>query len=532
MSPPLLGVEGKSQCNVSLVASSASADCVSQNGSGLKERNYLGLSDCSSVDSSAVSKVPEGNKSNLNLRATELRLGLPGSQSPERDSDFSLLSSAKIDEKQLFPLIPSKDGICSLSQKTVVSGNKRGFADTVDGFSDSKNTIFSEGNWMFNAAGPDSGQPKLAGNAGVMLSNKSSGTQPPIKTEVPAKTSKECNNTMNGSNTNSAPAAKAQVVGWPPIRSFRKNTLVTTSKNNDEVDGKPGPGALFIKVSMDGAPYLRKVDLRTYSSYQELSSALEKMFSCFTIGQCGPQGGTNKEMMSDSKLRDLLHGSEYVLTYEDKDGDWMLVGDVPWEMFIGSCKRLKIMKGSDAIGLDDYSIIIPSLEDLAHRPPPQHACFHVALLRAGLWFSIAPLFISIANRYSIPLNQFAPNVIRMMARFSVLLHFYGIEPTTEFFYSLFHPCSSVADSGVFYLTSRCPAIILAGHPGDKRWKDNFFYIAPQLERLMELAHSREFVNRRKQCPPSEEPALPPPPPPVTPQDAPSTVLTSPPLRSG
>ena len=22
---------------------------------------------------------------------------------------------------------------------------------------------------------------------------------------------------------------------------------------------------------------------------------------------------------------------EYVLTYEDKDGDWMLVGDVPWE---------------------------------------------------------------------------------------------------------------------------------------------------------------------------------------------------------
>lgn len=74
------------------------------------------------------------------------------------------------------------------------------------------------------------------------------------------------------------------MVGWPPIRSFRKHTLATTSKGNDEVDGKPGPGALFIKVSMDGAPYLRKVDLRTYSTYQELSSALEKMFSCFTIG--------------------------------------------------------------------------------------------------------------------------------------------------------------------------------------------------------------------------------------------------------
>ncbi|CAI0399684.1 unnamed protein product, partial [Linum tenue] len=103
-------------------------------------------------------------------------------------------------------------------------------------------------------------------------------------------------------------SGRAQVVGWPPIRSFRKNSLATLSKNTEEVDGK-------VKVSMDGAPYLRKVDLRNYSAYKELSSALEKMFSCFTIG----------------KLKDLLHGSEYVLTYEDKDGDWMLVGDVPWE---------------------------------------------------------------------------------------------------------------------------------------------------------------------------------------------------------
>lgn len=73
-------------------------------------------------------------------------------------------------------------------------------------------------------------------------------------------------------------------MGWPPIRSFRKNSLATTSKNTDEVDGKAGPEPIFVKVSMDGAPYLRKVDLNNYFAYQELSSALEKMFSCFTIG--------------------------------------------------------------------------------------------------------------------------------------------------------------------------------------------------------------------------------------------------------
>ncbi|KAF2287724.1 hypothetical protein GH714_002550 [Hevea brasiliensis] len=53
------------------------------------------------------------------------------------------------------------------------------------------------------------------------------------------------------------------------------------------------------------------------------------MFSSFTIGNCGSQG--MKDFMNESKLIDLLNGSEYVPTYEDKDGDWMLVGDVPWD---------------------------------------------------------------------------------------------------------------------------------------------------------------------------------------------------------
>ncbi|KAE8729673.1 Auxin-induced protein AUX28 [Hibiscus syriacus] len=158
--------------------------------------------------------------------------------------------------------------------------------------------------------------------------------------------------------------SKAQVVGWPPVRSFRKN-IMTVQKNSSNEGEKVGSGSrssssttttntavpvAFVKVSMDGAPYLRKVDLKLYKSYQELSDALGKMFSSFTIGDCGSSQGM-KDFMNESKLIDLLNGSDYVPTYEDKDGDWMLVGDVPWEMFVYSCKRLRIMKGSEAIGL-------------------------------------------------------------------------------------------------------------------------------------------------------------------------------------
>ncbi|KAK4482827.1 hypothetical protein RD792_009997, partial [Penstemon davidsonii] len=147
------------------------------------------------------------------------------------------------------------------------------------------------------------------------------------------------------------PPAKAQVVGWPPVRSFRKNIMTHQKSTAPEESEKAAcsGGAAFVKVSMDGAPYLRKVDLKMYKSYQELSDALAKMFSSFTMGNYGTDGMI--DFMNESKLMDLLNSSDYVPTYEDKDGDWMLVGDVPWEMFVNSCKRLRIMKGSEAIGL-------------------------------------------------------------------------------------------------------------------------------------------------------------------------------------
>lgn len=89
---------------------------------------------------------------------------------------------------------------------------------------------------------------------------------------------------------------RAQVVGWPPVRSYRKSMLSVQKKSslhNEEgndsspsfgTKGNGGGGAALVKVSMDGAPYLRKVDLRMYKSYQDLSDALGNMFSSFTIG--------------------------------------------------------------------------------------------------------------------------------------------------------------------------------------------------------------------------------------------------------
>jgi auxin-responsive protein IAA len=52
---------------------------------------------------------------------------------------------------------------------------------------------------------------------------------------------------------------------------------------------------------------------------------------------CGVTGKSNscktstRDMLADGSRADALQDQEYVLTYEDKDADWMLVGDLPWE---------------------------------------------------------------------------------------------------------------------------------------------------------------------------------------------------------
>ena len=71
---------------------------------------------------------------------------------------------------------------------------------------------------------------------------------------------------------------RTQVVGWPPVRSYRKNCFQQAKKMEAETAG------MYVKVSMDGAPYLRKIDLKVYQGYPELLKALEDMFK-FSVGK-------------------------------------------------------------------------------------------------------------------------------------------------------------------------------------------------------------------------------------------------------
>ncbi|KAK1293484.1 Auxin-responsive protein IAA4 [Acorus calamus] len=108
--------------------------------------------------------------------------------------------------------------------------------------------------------------------------------------------------------------SRDQYSDWPPIKPLLRNTL--TGKGSHRRQQQPPPPTFFVKVYMDGIQIGRKVDLSVHDDYEGLIRTLQRMFRATILRTDHAQASSNKD---------------HVLTYEDKEGDWMLVGDVPWE---------------------------------------------------------------------------------------------------------------------------------------------------------------------------------------------------------
>ncbi|KAK0596824.1 hypothetical protein LWI29_019372 [Acer saccharum] len=108
--------------------------------------------------------------------------------------------------------------------------------------------------------------------------------------------------------------APAPVVGWPPIRSFRKN-LASTSASKPSTESSP-----------NGRP-----------------PCSSKRFQCWWNGEQA-RGRESDHWRFGWKWRNTL-------VYEDNEGDRMLVGDVPWHMFVSTVKRLRVLKSSEVSAL-------------------------------------------------------------------------------------------------------------------------------------------------------------------------------------
>ncbi|KAJ1285327.1 hypothetical protein BS78_03G271300 [Paspalum vaginatum] len=270
----------------------------------------------------------------------ELKLGLPGLVQEEA-------AAVPRDEgmQQESPLALSL-GCCHKPMKPTINatkaGTKRRFLDTIEAKTEGCDEQKQQ-------AGAGRGN-ELAMEKIRTASERKKGCCPPTSQHAPATVRSRPHAQGRGSS--------APVVGWPPIRSFRRNiTHGSSSKQSGEP--KHGEASMkeklackknrLVKINMDGIPIGRKIDLAAYDSYERLSLAVKELFLGFLEAQKDLSSVECTQLGADGKIfSQLLDGSgKYTLVYEDSEGDRMLVGDVPWNVFVSAAKRLRVLRSSE-----------------------------------------------------------------------------------------------------------------------------------------------------------------------------------------
>ncbi|KAJ8457932.1 hypothetical protein OPV22_030858 [Ensete ventricosum] len=280
----------------------------------------------------------------------ELRLGLPGGE------DWSAGQ-----EKREHPIESalSLGHISKVPKSTNVnasSGTKRRFLVHVEpkteAFQQQQQQQLQQeqlGFLQLQAKGKESLQQTSGSAEQQSLEGKGCGPHPPHASST--------KNAAVAHTASQSRVAATPVVGWPPVRSFRMNLAGTAKASAESNNGSSAAAkkiendkkSLFVKINMDGIPIGRKVDLKAFDSYDKLSLAVDELFRGLMAAQADPlAASTQKNSEEKHVLTGLMDGSgEYTLVYEDDEGDRMLVGDVPWDMFVSMAKRLRVLKSSD-----------------------------------------------------------------------------------------------------------------------------------------------------------------------------------------
>ncbi|EES09626.1 putative auxin-responsive protein IAA29 [Sorghum bicolor] len=105
-----------------------------------------------------------------------------------------------------------------------------------------------------------------------------------------------------------------------------------------EVEVRPGfSPSRFVKVFMQGEVVGRKINLATHQNYASLSFTLKRLGNNYSMPSCELNGLGNKEVDGPSD------DNNFILFYDNVDGDRFFLGEVPWEIFVISVKRIYIV---------------------------------------------------------------------------------------------------------------------------------------------------------------------------------------------
>ncbi|KAL6658114.1 hypothetical protein ACP70R_003700 [Stipagrostis hirtigluma subsp. patula] len=101
---------------------------------------------------------------------------------------------------------------------------------------------------------------------------------------------------------------------------------------------KPGlSSSRFVKVFMQGEVVGRKINLDVHKNYASLSFTLKRLGNNYSMPSSELNGLVNNEEGG------VLDDDNFIIFYDNMDGDRFFLGEVPWELFIISVKRIYIV---------------------------------------------------------------------------------------------------------------------------------------------------------------------------------------------
>ncbi|KAF0896751.1 hypothetical protein E2562_027276, partial [Oryza meyeriana var. granulata] len=96
----------------------------------------------------------------------------------------------------------------------------------------------------------------------------------------------------------------------------------------------------FVKVFMHGEPFGRKINLAVHNNYDSLSFTLKRL-------------GNNYSSLVNNE-EDGAVDDDFDLLYDDMDGVRYFLGEVPWEVFTMTVKRIYIVPAEQENENDEY----------------------------------------------------------------------------------------------------------------------------------------------------------------------------------
>ncbi|KAL0698115.1 hypothetical protein Bca4012_054237 [Brassica carinata] len=108
------------------------------------------------------------------------------------------------------------------------------------------------------------------------------------------------------------------------VNASNLTTTIERVRPSSSSSTTPSRSSLYVKVKMDGVAIARKVDIKLFNSYESLTNSLITMFSQY----------------QDCDRED----TNYKFTFQGKEGDWLLPGDVQWTIFAESVHRISITR--------------------------------------------------------------------------------------------------------------------------------------------------------------------------------------------